>query len=273
MKNTYHLKPGSFLIYGICVGTSVLIPFSFMNRPQDEGFAIILGVAWTLVLLFLYQGILRCGSDGEDLFDLIKSAFGTFFSKVLWSLYGSFIALMLSKDLAIVWSTMGLMTLPKHSPPVIAALLVIHLFLICIQGGVKTIIQISVFYSSLCLFTNIVTLVISIDNVQFENLLPIFYEGVQPIYQQFIAIATNSSGDALLLLFIPQICTEIRSNVRSFLIPLGGILLTSLIKFILAIGLLGDDLRYTLIPGAVAASALTFGNAPIRMETLVILAW
>ncbi|MCP1136223.1 hypothetical protein NKT34_23270 [Paenibacillus polysaccharolyticus] len=84
-----------------------------MNRPQDQGAAIILGGVWILVLLALYRSILCFGDEHDDLFDLIRLAFGRVISKLMIYVYGIFVLLMIGKDLAIVWGTIGNIMLPK----------------------------------------------------------------------------------------------------------------------------------------------------------------
>ncbi|WP_405155059.1 GerAB/ArcD/ProY family transporter [Paenibacillus sp. FSL K6-0108] len=273
MRKGANLGADSFLTYGVCVGTSALIPYSLMNRPQDQGVAIILGGIWILALFTLYRSILRFGDEHDDLFDLIRLAFGRVISKLMIYVYGIFVLLMIGKDLAIVWGTIGNMMLPKQTPQFVAALLVIHIFLICIQGGMKTILHLSVFFSTLCLLTNIVILVFSIQDIEANYFFPLFYEGWKPLFQESFSISTNSSGEIMLFLLVPQICTEIRTTIKRYLFPVLCIMMTNLIKYVVSVGFLGEYLQYVSIPGAVASGVLTIGNAQIRIESLVILAW
>ncbi|KQX44652.1 GerAB/ArcD/ProY family transporter [Paenibacillus sp. Root444D2] len=267
------LGAASFLVYGICVGTASLIPFSFLDQPQDQVISIILGGMWILLLFFLYRSLLRFGKEGEDFIDLIKNSFGKFTYVFILGVYWLFIIIMTGKDLAIVWGTISGLTLVKHAPMFIAALLVFHIFLICVQGGIKSIIQISVFFSTICFITNVVILLLSIGNIQSNYFLPLFYNGLHPAFREFYTISSNSSGEIFLFLFIPELCEEIRFHIKRILLPILFILGTFLIKYIVTVGLLGDYLKYVSIPGAIAAGALTIGSAQIRIEPLVILAW
>lgn len=77
----------------------------------------------------------------------------------------------------------------------------------------------------------------------------------------------------MLFLLVPQICTEIRTTIKRYLFPVLCIMMTNLIKYVVSVGFLGEYLQYVSIPGAVASGVLTIGNAQIRIESLVILAW
>lgn len=264
----------SFLVYGIVVGTSTLIPFSYLSQPQDQWIAILIGGVWTLILFFLYRSLLSSGNKGEDFIDLIRSSFGRITSIVFLSVYWLFIAFVTAKDLAIVWDTIVNLTLPKHTSTFIAAIVIIHIYLICVQGGMKSILQLSVFLSTICFFLNVVVILLSISEIKIDHFFPILYDGFQPLVREAYLISTKSSGEILLLLFLPQICDEIRSNIKPLLIPIIFITLTNLFKFTVSVGLLGEYIKYIpLTTSGTATGVLTFGNAQLRIEPLVILAW
>jgi len=268
------LGASSFLVYGISVGTIPLIPFTFLDRSQDQGIAMVLGGMWTLFLFFLYRSLLSYRQDGEDFIDLIKNSFGKLISVLVLSVYWLFIVIMMGKDLAIVWGTITSLLLSKHTPTFIATLLVFHIFLICVQGGIKSIIQISVFFSSLCLITNVIILLLSISNIQAFNFLPLFYEGLSPMFRQFYTLSTNGYGEIFLLLFIPEICEEIKVHIKRFLLPIIFVFLTGFMKYIVTVGLMGEYLKYSpLTPPGIAAGIVRIGSAQLRIEPLVLIAW
>lgn len=268
------LGASSFLVYGVMVGTSTLVPFSFLSKPQDQGIAIILGGLWAILLFFLYESLLSFGKEGDDFFDLAKNLFGKFPSVLFLSVYWLFIVMMTGKDLAIVWGHISTLTLPKHASPFIATLLVFHIFFICVQGGIKSIIQISVFLSTLCFLMNVITLLLSIGEININNFFPLFYDGLKPVFGEFYLISTYSSGEIFLLLFIPEICEEIKLHIKRFLLPIAFIVTTNTVKFIVSVGLLGEYIKYIPITTApIATAVLTFGNAQLRIEPFVIIAW
>lgn len=264
----------SFLVYGINVGTMALIPFNFQNQIQDQGIAMVLGGIWTVLLFFFYRSLLKLGKEGEDFIDLTKSSFGKLPSVLVLGVYWLFIIIMIGKDLALVLGTVSGLILPKHTSSFMAALFVLHIFLICVQGGIKSIVQISVFFSTICFSVNIVILLLSISNIQGDNFFPLFYNGLHPMFQEFYTLATNSSGEIFLFLLVPELCEEIKFHIKKLLLPIIFILGTNLMKYIVTVGLLGDYLKYvTLTPAGGAAGVLTIGNAQLRIEPLVILAW
>lgn len=266
--------PSSYLVYCIVVGTSTLIPFSFLSQPQDQGFAILLGALYTILLFFLYRSILAYTRTNEDFIDVIKNYFGSTLSVIILNLYWIFLIFMLGKDLAIVWDTIYNLTLPKHSPAFIAGILVIHLFFICLQGGIGTILQISVFYATSCFIANIITFLLSVWFIDKNNFLPFFYNGVNQTFEEFFLISSYSSGEIFLLLFIPKICEEIKVKLRWFLVPLVFIVITNMVKYFVSVGLLGEYIKFIpLTTAGLATGVLTIGNAQLRIEPLVILAW
>lgn len=267
------LKPASFLIYGICVGTFPLIPYSIMNPAQDAGVAMLLNVICGFFLLVFYRSLLHLGKEGEGLYAIIDSAFGRIISKVILGIYALFVVLMTCKDFSTFWGTIGTITLTKQTPQFIIALIIVPIFLICVQGGIRTIIQISVFYSTICLLSNIVILIICVGNIQFDHFLPLFYDGVRPTFREFFKLSSNSAGELLLLLFIPQICAELKPRIKWYLIPFTCILITGLIKYVVNVGLMGEYLNYVTIPTTSSVSALTINNVQLRIEPLVIIAW
>ncbi|GGI17923.1 GerAB/ArcD/ProY family transporter [Gottfriedia solisilvae] len=272
--NKFNLTPASFLVYGISVGTSTLIPFNFLDHAQDQGIATIAGGLWSVVLFYIYTSLLRYGNSEGDFLDLIKNTFSKNLSYIFLIFYSLFIWLAISKDLAIVWKTISTVILTKHSPTFVAFLFVLHIFLICTQGGIKSILQLSVFYASVCFVINIIILIMSMNNIEYTNFLPFFYKGVHPFIREFATISGNSSSEIFLLLFIPEVCKEMRTDIKRFLFPLIFIVATNLIKYTVSLGLLGEYLKYVpTAPGGAAAGVLTIGTAQIRIEPLVILAW
>lgn len=273
MKNAV-VGSAFFLVYGICVGTSTLIPYTFQYKPQDQGIAFILGGISTLLLFLFYRSLLSYGKQGEDLIDIIKNSFGYLASVFILMAYWLFIVLMTVKDMAIVWGTIGTLLLPEHTPAFIATILVVHMFLICVQGGINSIIQLSVFFSTICFLLNVLIFILSIANIQGDYFLPLFYNGLSPMLREFYSIASNSSAEIILLLFIPEVCNQITSEIKRFFIPILFIVTTNTLKYIVSVGLLGDYLQYVSITiSGVAAGVLTLGNAQLRIEPLVILAW
>ncbi len=231
--------------------------------------AIILGLILAVPIVMVY-GRISYRYPGRDLYDILQEVFGKITGKALSMIFIWFsfhLGSLVLRNFGEFMSTVGLPETPKIVPIIIFSL-------VCALGvkyGIEVIAKCSCFFIIIVISLLILFIILTIPNMEPENLLPIMGNGLAPILKGAFSVFTFPFGELVVFLLVFDSLSKPESAMKVYLKALffGGF-------FIAFVGLrnvmvIGESIDNVYFPSYSAVSRINIGNFIQRLEVSVII--
>ncbi|MCM1991420.1 GerAB/ArcD/ProY family transporter [Oceanirhabdus seepicola] len=260
-------KQGISLVTLFILGSTLVIGIG-TEAGRDSYFAVILGLVFSLPMIIIYARILSL-YRGNDLFDILEIVFGKLFGKIMSILYIWFpfhLGSLIIRDFGEFITTVSAI----ETPMVVFMSAMIFLCVWAVKKGCKLLGRWAELGVIAIIFFVFFTIILSIPNMQLNNIKPVFYKGMKPVLGGAFSVFSFPFAETVIFCLVFSNLKTNKSPYKIYKMGLliGGFVLFSLIfSEILILGEFGYVAHY--FPAHIMASRISIGDAIQRMEILV----
>ncbi|WP_053955497.1 GerAB/ArcD/ProY family transporter [Inediibacterium massiliense] len=260
-------KQGISLIILFIVGSSSIFAQG-LEAGHDLWLAFIIGIGMVIPMIMIYAR-LHCLFPNKNLFDMIEICFGKIIGKIIVILYTWFVFFMMS-DILLNYSQFVQGVSFIETPHT-----VIHiLFILICAWGIKEGIEVMGRCSELFIYIPILSIcfivLLSIPNMEINNILPVLSKGMKPVFKGAFSIMTFP---LIQIVVFTMVFDDIKNNQSMYKIYLLGMIIGGVYLFmlsitnILVVGVEGATSLYYPTYGTI--SRIKIGNILQRIEVII----
>lgn len=194
-KEIITIKQAVSLIFLFIVGTPVIHTLG-IEAKHDILLANILAIIFMFPMILIYS-TLNSQFHGHDLFDILEICFGKYLGKVMTLLYIGFTTLLACKILRILVEFINIISL-QNTPIVILLACFSILAAWVVKKGIKVLGQFSEFLFIILSAFMIIIMSSSIHMMNLDNIRPVLYEGINPVFQGSFSVITRALGELII---------------------------------------------------------------------------
>lgn len=267
MKETLSNKQMISLMSVYLFSSSVILTFGAQAK-QDAWIAILFSAALAAPLYFLFARIMKIYS-GMNMFEIILNVFGKLLGKMIILLYTWF-SLHLGAQILIGFASF-IKNIALIETPVLVILIVQgFLCIYFVKAGVEVKGRYSEFIAPMIILFILFLSLISIKEYKINNLTPILYEGLAPVFQATFSVFTNPYSELFLVTLIITMDKKKNKPYKIYFLSLAIGTSVILLVTISNILVLGGNLQQMLIyPSYIVTSIMNIGDVFQRMEAIV----
>lgn len=268
-KETISKQQGVALIGLFLLSSNLLLPTG-VKAGTDLWIAIIVAGIVSIPLVTIYARILQIFPE-KNFFETIDIIFGKLWGKVLSLLLSLFVfhlgALVL-RNFGEYLNVIGIRDTPKIVPMVFLQLLCIWI----VKEGIEVMGRWSKFSIRFLFFLVLITVIFMSHEWNLRHLLPMFYNGLGPIWDGVLHVISLPFAETVVFLMIfSSISNGKRAIYQVFWYGLFFGIFVTLITSINELLTLGIDIyRYSKFPSHAAISRLYVGNFLQRLEIIPV---
>ncbi|MFL0269146.1 GerAB/ArcD/ProY family transporter [Candidatus Clostridium radicumherbarum] len=251
---------------------SALIIGTGQDAKNDTWFAILLGMLFGMIVATMYSRILY-NFPQKDLFDINIILFGKIIGNIIniiFIFYAFHLGALVTNNFSEFTSTVGLPDTPKIVPILFATIISIW----SVKAGFEVLGRFGSVLILLYIFTVVLTLGLSIHQMNIDNIRPFMYEGIVPIMRgTFSAFSFPFAENVIFLMLF----SNLKNKNSSFKVFWIGLFMAGITLSILAARntmFLGTDvLDKNYFPAYVVVSGIKVGSFIQRIETTIVIAF
>jgi spore germination protein KB len=263
-KDTITFSQSVLTLVLFIFGSSVVFGVS-STAQQDSWLSLIFAWVMVLPLLLVYARIMHLFPE-TDLFDVIEILFGKIFGKVFIALFTWYAIHLCSLVLRNFTEFMQIVSLQETPQvPMMIALILVTAYLA--RSGINILGKWSMIMFPIVTLTVILTIVMALSDLHYENLEPFLNSGLQKIISGSFQIVTFPFAETVLFLCIAGAVSRQVSPYKTYIFAVligGGILLVIIFRNIMIIGPAMINASY--FPSYTAARILHIGDFISRIE-------
>jgi spore germination protein KB len=260
----------TILITGFILGSFLLVTFSVGITRHDTWIAVLLGCLASMGFAYLYL-TLASWFPGRTLIEINDIIYGTILGKIISILYIWFFFSLSALNLRVMGEFFITFFL-QGTPPVIIYIMITFICAWAVREGIEVISRTS-FLLVIITATIIITLTLLLVNeMRFENLLPILEVSVPKLIHGSHIIAAIPFGEAIVFIMVIAYLNkekEIKKSVYPAYIFSGIIMLIITIRNAAVLG--NTDSIFLSTPFQ-AARLVNIGDILTRIEVLILIA-
>lgn len=263
-------KQGICLVVMFMLGSSLLIGTA-SNAKNDTWLAIIIGTLLFIPVVLIYSRLLYL-FPGKDLFDILHIVFGNIIGKILSIIYiwfSFYLGVLVLRN----FSEFTTIVVYPDTPIVVPMIFFILLCIFALKLGIEVLGR----WSELFIIVNIIaviliTIILSSTLMNINNLLPILYDGIQPVISGAFSALSFPFAETVVF---TMVFSSFENQKSSYKIYLYGLIIGSLtllvnnLKNILVLG--SDAMNINYFPSYISVSIIRLGTFIERMEATVII--
>jgi spore germination protein KB len=250
------------------IQSSSLLTTFFSNITMRESWlAILIGAIFFLLPLWLYRTLMVMFPD-RNFLQILEDAFGAVAGKIIGAVYVWFAFTLTSLNLIDIGNFTKLTIMPQ-TPNVVLVLICVLVSAFAVWHGIKLVTQYSLLFVVVAFLILGASIVLILEQVNFQNFVPMFDLPVQKYVQSAHIVATVPFGELVILLMITPNVKLSRRDTTKYLFwgfAMGAI--TILLVILRDIAVLGNTLEMFTLPGLVTLRLVNMGTALSRMEIL-----
>lgn len=260
-------RQGISIVILFVMGTN-LIAATAVAAKSDSWIAVILAVILSIPLMLIYAR-LHYLFPNKDIFDILNLVWGKIIAKLINLLFFWFALYLAGLVLRVLSEFMSIIALEK-TPDFIPKIFLLILCVWISKEGIEVVGRWSEFFIIIFCMIIIVTVLLSVKLMNFNNLRPVMFEGVKPIIDATFLTLTFPFGQTVIFLMIFS-CLE--TKVSSFKIYIrgtligGAFILITIIHRVTVLG--GETMAYYFFPAYAAVRKITIGPSIQRLEIVV----
>ncbi|WP_432405314.1 GerAB/ArcD/ProY family transporter [Wukongibacter sp. M2B1] len=263
-------------VEGICLvilfiaGSTLALPTG-SPAGSDLWLAVLFALIIAIPLYLIYSRLLSL-YPGNDIFDILEKVFGRFLGKVLgliFVLYTFSLSSLILRDQGEYLITLSLPETPMIVPMIMMTILTIFI----VKAGIETLAG----WAKLFVIFNspipTITILMLIPQMELNNILPIFFNGVKPFLQGTLQALVFPFGDSVVFLMIFFALKTKKSSYNVLIKGLlwGGMLIVGV--SLTEVLVLGQDIYLsTYYPNHSVAGKVQIGEILHRLEVIAIVA-
>ncbi len=203
-----------FAIMCFLVGAALITGFYAKETKQDSWMVILSGYIVFLIFLWFYLLLVK-NFPGKNLIQIHDLIYGPFLGKIISALYIFYFFTVESFNLRDLGNFVSGSLLPETPIVIVLALTTI----ICawtIHKGVEVVVRYGMIFFCLWIILTFMTIILSYDNLKFDNLLPMFSQPLMNYIHGTHISATICFGEIIIfLMIVPSVNDQSKIN-RSF---------------------------------------------------------
>ncbi len=229
-------KQGIFLVSIFTVGTSIILSGITLAK-QDIWISFILAFIASIPLIFIYSKILSF-FPGKSIYEIMDLTFGKILGRVfafLFILYFLYLSALCLRNITEFIQVVSL----RLSPQYFSGLWIILVSAYMVKSGLGVFGRWSNFTFVFIMLLVIVLFGASIPQIDFDNILPVLYNGWGPVLKNSISIFSFPFGEVVVFLAFFNNLSENKKTFKIFLLSFiisGSVLLLSTIRSIFILG-------------------------------------
>jgi len=259
-------KELAFLICGYVIA-SALVVVAGTDTGHDTWIAVILGFAESLIFAALYIGLAR-RYPGKTLIEINDTVFGPYLGKLvslcyLWYFF---------QIAALVLRNYGDFLIAIIYPETPMLVILIMLTLLCAsaaRNGIEVIARCGLVLVPLVFITLILTFLMLLPEMDFDNFLPLFEAPLKDILLSAHSISAFPFGEVVAFLMLLAYLDKPGQAKKTILTGLSGALVVILIATIRNTATLGITAEMAIYPSYEAVRMVNIAEIITRMEILI----
>lgn len=273
-KEVITSKQATFLIGIFIMGTAILISGQ-EKALQDIWISLLIAFLLFIPIIFIYSSILS-SFPGKNLYEIIEICFGKVIGKLvslLFIMYFFYIATLILRNIT---EFIQVTTMPR-TPQYFSGLWFILIAAYMVKSGIEVFARWTNLVFVFLVLLILMSMIASVNQYDYENILPILYRGWEPILDSALSIFVFPFGETIVFLSFFHTLEDNTRVWRPYLV--GGILGGSLVgmasirnTFLLGYPLIED----IYFPSYYANTIITIGKFIDGMEvfsaTILVLA-
>jgi len=218
-------KQGIMMTILFVLGSNLLLGIA-EEAKRDSWIAALLSIIMAVPALLAYSRILS-NFPGKNLFEILQMVFGRFFGGVISILYiwyafhlGSLVVRNFSEFINVI-------ALPE-TPELFIVVVFMLLCIWAVKDGIELLGKWSEFFTHLVIFFIIALVLLSIPNMELNNILPIMYNGPKPVIKGAISGFAFPFAETVIFTMVFGALKDKSSPYRILLTGMlvGGVILT-----------------------------------------------
>lgn len=256
-----------FAITCFIQASTLLTSFLSSITMQDSWLAVLFGAIACLPLLWLFRTLMIMFPD-KNLLQILDEVFGPVAGKIIGVAYAWFFLTLTSLNLMDM-GDFSKLTIMVETPKLV---LVIMCMLVCawaVRFGIKSVARYSTLFTVTAFFILAVTVLLVLNQADFENFLPMFDQPAMKYVQATHISATIPFGELVVFLMIRPNVKMSRSETTKYLFSgfaMGGF--TVLVVMMRDIAVLDNTMQLFTLPGLVTLRLVNLGEALSRIEII-----
>jgi len=247
--------------------SALLTSFLAGVTAQDSWLAVLSGAVLCLPLIWLYRTLMVM-FPGQNLIQILAEVYGPVAGKMIGTAYAWFFFTLTALNLMDLGDFVKI-TVMAETPLVVLILMCVAVSAWAVRYGIRVVTQYGALFVVVEFAIAAVSVVLTINQIDLENFLPMFDQPIYRYVQGIHIIATIPFGELVAFLMITPNLRLSSHDITKYLfwgVGLGG--LTLLIVLMRDIAVLGNTLSMFTLPGLITLRLVSMGAALSRMEIL-----
>ncbi|WFD10805.1 GerAB/ArcD/ProY family transporter [Tepidibacter hydrothermalis] len=264
-------KQGIYLMIIFIIGTAVLI-VPGLDAKQDLWLANISAMFMALPMVLIYARLYYL-FPSKDLFDIIEICFNKFIGKTIcilyvWYVFHSTSLVLLNFGLFV--HTIAFIRTPKVIP-------MIGISILCtwvVKEGLEVISRCTELFLEVLMALGFIVVLLLIPDIDVNNLLPILYDGIQPVAEGAFSSFSFPFGEVVVFSMAFSTFKKINSSYKIYTLGLliGGSILT--VTSLITISVIGVNIASnSYFPAYKSISLIDIGDLLQRLEIVMAIAY
>lgn len=251
--------------------SALLTSFLAGVTKQDSYFPVLFGIALCMPLIWLYRTIMVLFPD-ENFIQILKRVWGPVAGTIIGAAYVWFFITLTGLNLTDLGNFVKI-TVMTETPHTVLTVMCMLTAVWAVRYGIRVVTRYSALFTFVEFFIVAVTIILVVNQIKFENLLPVFDLPPIKYIQATHIIATIPFGELVVfLMIIPNVKLSNRDATKYWFLGVGMGMLTLLVVLLRDIAILGNTLHLFALPGLVTLRLVNMGEALSRMEILFAVA-
>jgi spore germination protein KB len=244
---------------------ALLTSFLAGVTKQDSYFPVLFGIALCMPLIWLYRTIMVLFPD-ENFIQILKRVWGPVAGTIIGAAYVWFFITLTGLNLTDLGNFVKI-TVMTETPHTVLAVMCMLTAVWAVRYGIRVVTRYSALFTFVEFFIVAVTIILVVNQIKFENLLPVFDLPPIKYIQATHIIATIPFGELVVfLMIIPNVKLSNRDATKYWFLGVGMGMLTLLVVLLRDIAILGNTLHLFALPGLVTLRLVNMGEALSRMK-------
>ncbi len=247
--------------------SALLIAFLYGVVRHDSLYVVIIGIALCLPLIWIFRTLMVMFPD-LNLLQVLEKVYGRFLGKLFGLIYLWFFLTLSALNLGDL-GKLSTLTIMEEASPVVLMIMCILVTTLAVRNGIKTVTWYSALLMTVSFFILIVSILMVLNQLKFDDFLPIMNLPVKKYVQGVHIISTIPIGELVVFLMITPNIQMSRKEAKKYVF--GGFLLGGLTVMLTAfrdIAVLGNTIGLFEMPQLVTMRSIRIGESLSRMDLL-----
>lgn len=262
-------KQGIYLIIILILGSSSILVMGSQAK-KDAWLAVILGIIFTLPMVFLYAR-LHIIFPGKDLYDILEFCFGKYIGKLICLLYIWFTlhqAALITTNASIFINTVSLL----ETPIIILIIMISIMGIWVVREGIEVMGKWVQFFLPIMVILLGILVLLAIPKMKIINIMPVLERGIKPIISGAISSMAFPFAETYVFIIVLTNFEDKKSSYKVYIKGLlaGGIIMLAIsLTNLLVLG--GNTVSMVYYPTYLTAGRVDLFDIIQKIEVVVAL--